>query len=210
MKGPAWVAWRWNHDDYLRGLNVAITRPSFKKDTDLPEYARGGTEFEYSESHMQRGHMCPDNDLESWGKEAVKEGMLMSNVIPQRAFKNHKVWGKLEKQTHDIVASEESDIETIWIIAGPIFSEDENTIKRWGDGNAEPEATYKVVAWKDDEEVLHARAYIINQNDTNLDLTEYLKSVREVQQRSGLDFFHDLPDAQETELEAEPAESLWD
>lgn len=208
MKGPAWVAMRWTADDYARGEGVSMERGNFIEDDDLPIYARGGINLEFNRYRHERGHMCPDNDLESWGFPAVREGMRMSNVIPQRKGMNHAVWGLLEKETHDIVSL--GEIEAIWIVSGPIFSPDEGSIVRVGIGNAIPEATYKVIAWIGEEDQLNVRAYIIAQQDSDVDLTEYLVSVAEVESQTGLDFFHAVDDAVEASIEAFVPSTLWD
>jgi endonuclease G, mitochondrial len=209
-KGPAWVAMRWTKDDFDAGDGVSMDRGDFVEDEDLPVYARGGTNFNFATTQMERGHMCPDNDLESWGFPAVREGMRMSNIIPQRKSRNHAVWGRLEKQTHNIVNDSDYDITSLWILSGPVYSSDESTIRYLGNQKAIPKATYKVVAWKDGQEDIHARAYIIAQQDTDVNLTNYLVSIDTVEERTGLDFFHQLDDSVEGPLEAAEPSTLWE
>lgn len=208
MKGPAWVAVRWTRQNFEDGEGLALDRPPFEEDDELPYYAQGGTNFNFAQTQMERGHMCPDNDLDSFGEDAIAEGMKMSNVIPQRKGRNHVVWGRLEKLTHNIV--NESDIDTIWILSGPIYAENPQDIKFLGNHKAIPKATYKIVAWKGSEEDLHVRAYIIAQQDTDVDLVNYLDSVDEVESRTGLDFFSQLEDSEENPLEAAVPTTLWE
>jgi endonuclease G len=107
-------------------------------------------------------------------------------------------------------------IDAVWIISGPVYFDDdedgpieESELQRIGeDVVARSDATYKVIAWEDDNG-LKMRAYMIEQNDTDVDLTNYLRSVDEIEAFTGLDFFPNLDDATENTLEAIVADSLW-
>jgi len=203
MKAPAWVAMRWTTDDFLRSEQDDFDRGDFVVDDELPLYAQTGKDLDFPQTKLERGHMARDADLEAWGFDAVREGMRMSNICPQRQGKNHRVWGKLEDQHRFIVANPStSGIGTVYIISGPFYEDDdkdgmieESEIKRVGDdGVAVPDGTYKVIAWEDEDESLQLRAYMIEQQATDTDLTNYLHSVNDVEKATGLDFFPDLDD----------------
>lgn len=208
FKVPAWVAMRWTEQDFDNGVGVSFSRGSFVVDDELPEYARGGTSFDFQESRMERGHMARDDDLESWGFQIMREGMRMSNVVPQRQGRNHKVWGKLENAHKNVVASNSNSIDAVWITSGPVFRNGQ-AMAQVGNGTGVPHATYKVIAWFDGNQDLHARGYIIEQNDTDENLTNYLFSVADVEEETGLDFFSELTDDVEQALESQQHTSLW-
>lgn len=206
---PAWVAMRWTNDDLVRSEQVNFDRPSFSRDTDLPVYARGGTYLEFSRTGLERGHQARDADLEAWGMDAVGDGMLMSNIVPQQKGRNHSVWGKLENQHRFIVS--DSEIDVVWIISGPVFDPDAEPEWVGNDGEeiAVPIATYKVIAWEDEEGDLTMRGYIIGRNDTDTNLRNYLVPVEQVELQTGLDFFPALDDAIEEILENQSHTHLW-
>ncbi len=209
LKLPAWVAMHWTLEDLVRSETVTFGRPSFRLDSDLPPYARDGTSLTFSLTKMERGHMARDADLEAWGYDAVTDGVTMSNIVPQRVSKNHVVWGRLENQHRFIVDEDDFDIDTVWVISGPIF-DDVDAVTFSPGGVGIPDATYKVIGWLGSEEELHVRAYVIRQNDTDTGLTKYLRSVAEVEELTGLDFFPELDPAIANPLEAATFTTLWE
>jgi endonuclease G len=181
-------------------------------DRQLPEYAQGGTSFEFARSGLDRGHMAPDDLMESWGIGAVREAMRMSNMVPQLKGRNHAVWTVLEHEIRDVVADDEDEVEidSVWTIAGPVFREGSRDRRVGNPGTRVPDATYKVVAWHSAGDSLGMRAYVIEQRATNVDLSQYLVPVDTVEELTGLDFFSELADEQEESLESADATSLWE
>ena len=207
---PAWVAMKWARQDLQQSEAVSFPRPPWVKDQDLPAYARGDGKFNYAQTTLQKGHMARDADLEAWGEDAVKEGTLLSNAVPQKEHANHAVWGLLEDQHRLIVANDEDDfeIDAIWVIAGPIFYFGQDVT--WVNITAVPHATFKIIAWQSAAGELRIRGYIIGQNDTSTLLASYLRTVDQIEQATGLDFFSELPDMVEADLESYGHSSLWE
>lgn len=213
-KVPAWVAMRWTAGDFDKSeANRDTPRGEWKMDRDLPKYAQARTDYEFRKFKYERGHMARNHDLRAWGKEAVDQGMTMSNAVPQLKDHGHKVWGELEDKHHTIVKDPEIDVKTLWIISGPVFK-DGKPEKTIGNGVGVPYATYKVLGWIDSKQKFHVRAYIIAQEELPSQqrdyLTKYLASVDEVERQTGLDFFPDLPDDVEDKIEATKAKFMWE
>lgn len=209
LKLPAWVCMRWSLSDLVDSERVSWDRPRFRPDSDLPSYAQNGTSLNFQVTRMERGHMARDADLEAFGFDAVTEGVLMSNIVPQRQGRNHAVWGRLENQHRFIVDHDEYDIPTVWVTSGPIFF-DLDLVEFAPGGIGIPDATYKVIAWFDEDEELHARGYVIDQDSTNFNLRSYLRSIDRVEELTGLDFFPQLNPQQEANLEAATNQQLWE
>jgi endonuclease G len=213
MKVPAWVAMKWTNAMFDESEEVTLNRGGFVQDDELPEYARASTEYLAKTSGYQRGHMARDADAEAWGMEGVREAMRMSNVVPQRTTANHRVWGLLEDE-HRFIVQSGVDIETVWVISGPIFRVDEDTgddvpLKKIANGVGVPQATYKVIAWRDEEGDLEARGFIIRQGAKSVDLEGYIETIDAVEEETGLDFFPELSDNLEAALESAEHVDLW-
>ncbi len=87
---------------------------------------------------------------------------------------------------------------------------DDSEVVRIGDDKvAVPDGTYKVIAWEDTSDNFNVRAYMIRQNDTDMNLTNYLRSVDEVEDTTGLDFFPELDATLQGTLEANVPSTLW-
>jgi endonuclease G len=75
-----------------------------------------------------------------------------------------------------------------------------------------PHAVYKIVGWQKADGKFTARGYFIKQDDSGSDLTAFLVSIDKIDKieaETGLDFFADLDDEAEEELEALRFTTLW-
>lgn len=213
---PAYVSMRWSRDDLARGAGISYSRRGgFVPDEELPAFARvDSNSLDHANTGLERGHMARDEDLESFGYDAVRDGMLMSNMVPQQnraPSRNHAIWGTLENAHNRIVGDQSADIPVIWVISGPIFDDQDGAAVQFvGEGIGVPDATYKIIAWFTTADEFRTMAFIIPQDASNFDLTTYLVSVDAVEARTGLDFFHELDDTAETSAESRIAASLFD
>ncbi len=209
FKVPLWVSMRWSREDYLRSeAEPSYGRP-FRGDQELPSYARAGTSYDFSASSMDRGHMARHADNAAWGKDSSDAGCLMSNIAPQHKDLNRKAWLALEDAHRDAVANEALGIGTIWVISGTVFenTQPQSTV---GNGVGVPQATYKVIAWLDDADELHARGYLLTQSDDVQDPRRYLTSIDEIERLTGLDFMPELDEEIENRVESATPTMLWE
>lgn len=240
MKGPLWVAQRWTKYDADRQNEVPSQDRPWREDLDLPAYARGGTSYAGSKTKLDRGHLAQHATNRAWGIDVSNWGVKMSNSIPQHVDinRNNSSWRTLEDILIEIVEKPDSEIEAIWTYSGAIFrdktnhvdesaEDDFSDVVRLTEGDfGVPDATYKVVAWFDDEGKFDARAYVFEQphnsnivdgqqrpnfnlGNTKLPVVEYLVSIDEVEERSGVDFFPLLANAQEIAIESKVPDSVW-
>jgi len=203
-KVPLWVAVHWTSQDLARSISEPSYDRNWKPDRELPAYARAETDYNYAVTHMDRGHMARHKDNSAWGKDNVDAGCFMSNSAPQKDTLNRGPWLALEDQHRNVVGQ----IGEIWVISGTIFNKIKEPQKT-GNGIGIPDATYKVIAWYDSSGKLNARGYILKQTDTDRDLTKYLKPIKEIEDATGLDFFPELDDVEESALESAKHVDLW-
>ena len=93
--------------------------------------------------------------------------------------------------------------------SGPVFKEGQAEKVIGPDRVGAPHAVYKIVAWQKPGERFTARGYVIRQDDTNTDLKAYLTKLDDIEAATGLDFFPDLDDVEEEELESTAFASMW-
>jgi len=194
-----WVAFRATS---LKGSQRLAARPRFE--IDERTLTRVST-FDYNGSRYDRGHLAPNYLIgKLYGREAQRATFLMSNIAPQRARLNGLVWQRLEEAEADEVAPRAGEL---WVVAGPVFGAQPRTLKS---GIPVPEAFYRI--WLD-ERGAGAPAvlgFIVPQRVCGTEpLSAYLTSVDEIERRTGLDFFHELEDAQEAVLESGRATAGW-
>lgn len=155
---------------------------------------------EYNRSRYDRGHMAPNHAIAlHYGENAQKETFLMSNVIPQRPSLNRGVWKEIEHAISDDYAER---LEEVWVFVGPIYDPKipDKFLKRTG--IEIPDRFYAVVL----DELKgrpRAMAFVVPQNvSINVDPSQFLVSVDEVEKQSGFDFFSGIEDALVEKMEA--------
>ena len=214
FKVPAWVAVRWTREDHDNLFSGSFSR-NFGPDLELPQYARAESDYEFSASNMERGHMSRHDDNEAWGKDNSGAGCLMSNIVPQHRDMNGEAWNDLEELHQNVVVDLSVGIDTVWVISGPLYEDtdsdgDEDPVDMIGNGVAVPQATYKVIGWFDGDGVFQARGYVVRQEDrVRNDPAHYLTQIDNIESATGLDFFPELPADRAHTIESVAHTALW-
>jgi endonuclease G len=130
----------------------------------------------------------------------------MSNVVPQVPALNRGAWQRLEA-VEDALSSR---FGSFWVITGPIYGRHPQYLPGYK-LIALPSAFYKIFVRQDvaggAPKVL---AFVLPQQvEGTEDLRRFLVSVADVERRTGLDFFHQLPDELESRIESRVDPSSW-
>ena len=155
----------------------------------------------YRGSGYDRGHLCPAGDRR-FSDLAYKETFYTSNISPQDRDFNAGPWNDLEKQVRHWAKK----YGEVYVATGGVLHTALPTI---GDEDvAVPESFYKIVAKKDGSDI-DVVAFLLPQTAERQDLRAYLVSVDQIEEQTGIDFFKDLPESIETDLEKESSVSDW-
>lgn len=175
----------------------------FYADTTLEESVRVDY-FDYRNSGYDRGHMCPAADNKN-SEEGMSESFLMTNICPQDRDLNANEWNDLEQRCRAWARKG----NTLYICCGPIF--DTEGVKKIGVRKnmkvAVPDRFFKVVLTLGEEP--KAIGFIFPNRPCDGGLDAYAVSVDEVEEETGMDFFHILEDAEEDKLEAAFSLNEW-
>lgn len=195
-----WVSWRTTRDD----VGAAIPRPDFRPDPRLPKWYNRIGYYDYSGSGYDRGHMVPSADRFA-NPRLNEETFMMSNIVPQTGALNQFPWNELEMYIRSLARKRQD----VYQIAGC-----------YGDaGRLKHKITVPTNCWKVAMIMPRGRAADLVDKNTriiavdmpNIDGIEnekwqkYRTTIREVEQRTGLNIFADRPqqlqDAIETRME---------
>ncbi|MDR1282246.1 MAG: DNA/RNA non-specific endonuclease [Opitutaceae bacterium] len=158
---------------------------------------------DYTGSGYDRGHLAPNHAIATrYGRDAQLETFLMSNIIPQRHALNAGLWKQLEAKIADNYPGRFGEI---WVLAGPVFGQRHAATLRGG--VAIPDACYMIIVDESDGRV-RAEAFLFPQ-EAEGSLDRYLTTIDDIEQRTGLDFLHELPDEAENLLESRRAPGVW-
>lgn len=207
-----WVAYRLT-GDFVDGKENRPGTNYFKADPELPAGRRAErADYEKWNGVFDRGHQVANNDSRGRGIAVVRESFLLSNMTPQRGSLNRGKWKSVEDQIQKFAKARGE----LWVVTGPIFRDDDN------DGFVEilvigpnqvsvPTHYYKIVLARnvDDDTRYDAWAFLIPNRKLDDELTDYLESIDTIETLSGYDFFPDMADEEEDEMEARIAAKLW-
>jgi endonuclease G len=177
-----WVAYTLSLSELISKVK---RKDNFSPDKDL---ITGSAQLaDYRRSGYDRGHLAPAADM-SWGAKAMDESFFMSNMSPQSPSFNRGMWNKLEAQVRKWAHTD----TILHIVTGPVLR---NGLPTIGANLGFPQ--------------IKAIAFIMPNKKLEGSIMDYALPIDSVELRTGIDFFHLLPEALEKRLEAHAEPSLW-
>jgi endonuclease G len=159
---------------------------------------------DYRGSGYDRGHLAPFADF-AWDAGLADATFYLSNVSPQARQFNQGIWRELEELTRDWANRDKQ----LYVVTGPVTTQDPKFYIGRNNRVAVPQAYFKVLL--DLEEPQQKGIGFVIPNEISFQpLTDYVLSIDEVEEITGLDFFPELmPDKLEKEIEAVGNADLW-
>ena len=191
-KQAIWVAYELTNEE----VNGSFPRKgSFRPDNRVKDCP---TTKDYVYSGYDRGHLIPAADLK-WSSQAMFDSFYMTNISPQKADFNRKKWLDLEKWVRYSTYSNSS----IWVITGGVLEDNLPVIKN---GISIPSYFYKVIYSPSAKEGV---AFLMPNEKLENDLSYYVKSIDDIENITGIDFFPSMEDSQEEIIESVVNTSFW-
>lgn len=174
--------------DYFVDVEVELPRQEHADWAEMP-------------TGMSHGHICPAGD-NKWSKAAMNQSFLLTNMCPQDVSLNGGGWKKLEDKCRDWAKK----YDDIYIVAGPIFYDE---VRRSFGKNkiGIPDAFFKVVLSVNGTP--KAIGFIYSNDGTSQSMAKSARSVDEVEEITGFDFFYNLPDSIEDDIESQNNLKDW-
>jgi endonuclease G len=155
----------------------------------------------YKNSGYDRGHLVPAGDRRA-SLQDYEETFLTSNISPQIHDFNAGIWNTLEQKTRYYAQRHGA----LYVITGSILKPGLASI---GSENVSvPEYFYKILLHRRNDEV-KILAFLIPHRDTDQSIYKFMTSVDDLEVATGIDFFYQLPDALEEQLEKTVDRSSW-
>ncbi len=193
---PNWTAWRLTKND----LGEASRQNNFRPDDRLPDGWTRVTPSDYTGSGFDRGHLCPSADRSN-SVEANSATFLMTNITPQTPELNQGPWEKLETYSRSMARREGN----LYIIAG----------NYGGSNRVKNKITIPTNFWKivvvippgANAASINANTRVIAVDMPNIggikekNWRDYKTTVRQIEQKTGDNFFSNLPQKLQDALE---------
>ena len=200
---------RWTCYQFHKGLpnNNVGRNESWKDDDQIPSKFQTHT-GEYSGTGFSKGHMCMSNDRQS-SVEQNKQTFYISNIHPQYQNHNGNLWQTLENTVRGW-GFNNTFRDTLYVVkAGTI--DGDKVLSPTKTGLLVPKYFYMaVLCYKGDS----YKAIAFWTEHTNAKITkanpaDYAISVKELEELTGIDFFCNLPDDIEKNVEENLTLSDW-
>ena len=180
-------------------------RDPFAEDELIPAaYRTTLTDYSQMTPHYDRGHICPSADRLN-SKEANQQTYLlgntgvwlyMENKIHGNSYDNIKGWNNTAFR------------DTLYICKGGTI--DNNNYTRSNTGLVIPKYFFAAILRVKNGQYNALGLWFEHKNDHSTSLKAYACSIDELEKRTGIDFFCNLPDDRERVIEAaQPNDALW-
>ena len=211
-KSQRWSAFRWDRSN--SGGYVA-REDNFVEDYDIPEMYRT-TSSHYSGSGYTRGHILASADR--WNSlEANRQTFLYSNMQPQLYSFNGGIWATLEMK----VRSWNNDAfrDTLYVVKGGTIDQEKNILEYARKNTVlqllVPKYFYMAILCKNKNTTnsgykaigfyLEHRSFYEDEKN----VAPYIVSIDRLEELTGLDFFCNLPDQIENQVESQVVRNAW-
>lgn len=227
LKSNCWTAFKlyngfssnnknWNRNKWKQGETFngyGGTGDPFQPDPVLPENIRLNSE-NYDDWRYQRGHILGSADRLN-SREANGQTFYMSNILPQmKSFNEQGIWWNLEnfiRNTYDA----SSFRDTLYIVKGGTVSAGKYTMVGSNNHLVCPSYFYMaILAYAKKYSNTNGGYFAIAfwmEHKTNTDAvsSKYAITIDELEKRTGIDFFCNLPDDIENAIEKSYYLSDW-
>lgn len=189
-----WVAYYLDSDDIT---NTNYERPFFEQDplveTESADWRN------YKKSGYDKGHLCPAGDRKK-SLDDYTETFFTSNISPQEHEFNSGVWNRLEEKVRYWAVKSNG----LYVVTGGVLSDNLKVIGK--EDVSVPNYFYKVLLSKDGSKMI---GFLVPHENSNQPLYEFVVSVDDIEKMTGIDFYPNLEDAIENQLESKSDYKGW-
>jgi endonuclease G len=153
----------------------------------------------YQGSGYDRGHLCPAADM-ALNRTAMSETFYMSNMSPMTPSFNRGIWSTLESWVRNAAILNNG----VYVVTGPILN---GSCGVMNGGIIIPCSFYKLVYKSGTNPKM--LGFVLSNAGSSSPLKSFTVSVDEIERHTGIDFFPQLEDAIENQLEGSVNLGAW-
>ncbi|MBP5381069.1 MAG: DNA/RNA non-specific endonuclease [Bacteroidaceae bacterium] len=207
LRAQYWSAFRW--DKTNSGGSASGSLDDFTEDPLIPINDRSTLE-DHKSNGYQRGHMLANADRKN-STAANKQTYYLSNIHPQWGnFNGQGIWWNLEKHIRDVYNTN-AFRDTLYVVKGGTISAGNYTIVK---GLPVPKYFFMALLCKKLSDTTQGGYKAIafwmeHKSNTDSNYKKYAISIDELEQKTGIDFFPNLPDNIERVVESNLVLPAW-
>ena len=207
---------RWSCYQMHQGYTGSYSRVVDGYMNDTKNLAPGDyyeTDYIYR-SGFQHGHICPNADRK-YTYDANYQTFYMTNMQPQYAQfngyegANEGLWLRLENKVRDWTPRSQHD--TLYVCKGGTIDGEDKIISRLQGKLIVPRYFFMAILLKNSNGYRAIGFYMEQKQQwaTNDNLTDYAVTIDQLEELTGIDFFCNLPDKTENDVESRYVPMLW-
>ncbi len=203
-----WSCYKMYADNYKTGSQVSrynatndgtlSAQCQYPNDPDLPSQYRF-TKDPYKGSGFDHGHICPSADRQR-ATEANYQTFYITNMQPQNNPFNAGIWADMESQ----VRTWANNFDTLYVCKGGTIDKSEWILKYLGSGDYKipvPKYFFMALLGKKGANFKATGFWIAQDSYSSTALKSYACNIQSLEKNTGIDFFCNLPDNIENEVE---------
>jgi len=229
MRHADWVAFSW---DATTSRDSTNRNEAWKWDPSIPSSLNAVADKEHSGDGYDKGHLCASDDR-AYTTEANQQTFYLSNISPQLSSFNQKFWARLEQRVQRWgKLTQRGILDTVYVAKGgtlnhrlkfftgtkqgsdkviPTTDAEGFTMK----GLAVPEYYFMALLTVKDGKYNGIAFCVPHREDlpkspTAEDFKKYIVSISQLEEFTNLDFFCNLPDKTEKEVEEKVDTMAWE
>ena len=193
-----WSRYKWNSTSW--GGDPFQLDPKVPKNEQPP--VRGEFSGSYypdgGKSYYQRGHICASEDR-VYSKDANEQTFYMTNMMPQVGNFNGKIWAKLEERVRTLALS----TDTLFVCKGGTIDNSEQILGYTRSRFIVPRYFFMALLAKNNLGYKAIGFWVehLNEDHSNDKLGIYAVNIADLEKKTGIDFFCNLPDDIEKQVE---------
>lgn len=204
-----WIAFRF--DGLTRDLGSGRTE-AWADDPKLSKQYQVGSGYFKGYS---RGHICASYDRQ-YSKEANRQTFYMTNMSPMLSSFNGNYWTAYEQYVQGI-GRDASFADTLYVVKGGTIDQTQGVSKSSGGKNIVVPKYYFIALLRFKAGNYSAIGFWVEHKDYGYSGSQYAPSyvvrdkavnIDELEKKTGIDFFHNLPNLKEDAIEGEDVETL--
>lgn len=195
---------RWSCYQLYNGFGGNVGRysgsPQYPFDPDLAKENYFSNDL-FKNSGYDHGHICPSADRQ-YSAEANRQTFYLTNMQPQAHSFNAGIWESMEQHVRRCIALSPVT-DTLFVCKGGTIDNETDIAGRISGKLIVPRYFFMALLYKSPKGYRAVALFADQTASTGKDddLRKYAMSIDELEQRTGIDFFCNLPDDIENEVE---------
>ena len=210
-KSQRWSCYKMYESNSVSHTSRYYGKPQYPADPDLPSYAGWTPDNDpYYSTGYDHGHIVPSADR-LCSSEANYQTFYLTNMQPMKNAFNTGLWEKMESQVR--TWNKISFRDTLYVCKGGTIDHSDQIIGNTSKGALIPKFYYMAILCKN-KQGYKAMAFWVEHLIDGVDhsgdnLKDYMISIDQLEERTGIDFFCNLPDDEENKVESNMSPAVW-